>query len=357
VADRDLAPRFAVHGAVVSGRTDVATHDPGVESARERAEALRPGVPGAERAAAGPAGHRILVGTAGWTDRTLTASGVFYPPRTTTAEARLRYYASRFPMVEVDSTYYALPARRMAEYWVERTPSDFVFDVKAFALMTGHPAETKRLPPAVRDLLPPALAAKTRLYPKDFPREALDAIWTEFRDALAPLHEAGKLGAVLLQYPRWFLPNSGTKDAILEARDRLNGLPCAIEFRNRRWFTPHTADRTLRFLEDHDLPLVVVDEPQGLESSVPPVVAATASSLAVVRLHGRRDDLWEKPGVSTTERYRYLYDQRELAEWVPRVTDLARKATATHVVFNNCYANYGTTNASEMRDLLAAPDD
>jgi uncharacterized protein YecE (DUF72 family) len=331
-------------------------HDPGVEAARARAEADRSDDRGVERAAPPPQGHRILVGTAGWTDRTLTARGVFYPPGATSAEARLRYYASRFPMVEVDATYYALPARQMAEYWVQRTPPDFVFDVKAFALMTGHPADTKRLPPAVRDVLPPALAAKARLYPKDIPREALDAVWTEFRDALAPLHEAGKLGAVLLQYPRWFLPNSPTKDAILEARDRLGGLPCAVEFRNRRWFTAHTADRTLRFLEDHALPLVVVDEPQGLESSVPPIVAATASSLAIVRLHGRRDDLWEKPGVSTTERYRYLYDRRELAEWVPRVADLARKATATHVVFNNCYANYGTTNASEMRDLLAVPD-
>jgi uncharacterized protein YecE (DUF72 family) len=96
-----------------------------------------------------------------------------------------------------------------------------------------------------------------------------------------------------------------------------------------------------------------VDEPQGLDSSVPPIADVTSSALAVVRLHGRRGDLWERPGVSTTERYRYLYDADELTEWVPRIRSVAGKATATHVVFNNCYANYGTTNALEMQALLA----
>jgi uncharacterized protein YecE (DUF72 family) len=217
-------------------------------------------------------------------------------------------------MVEVDATYYALPAPQMAQYWIERTPPEFVFDIKAFALMTGHPADTKRLPSDLRAALPRATAAKARVYPKDVPSELLDEVWTTFRKAIEPLHAAGKLGAVLLQYPRWFLPNAATKDAILDARTRLGGLPCAVELRNRRWFTEHTAERTLRFLADHDLPYVVVDEPQGLASSVPPVAAVTSSALAIVRMHGRRGDLWEKPGVSTVERYRYLYDRPELVE-------------------------------------------
>lgn len=257
-------------------------------------------------------------------------------------------------MVEVDATYYALPVRQTAEAWVERTPDTFVFDIKAFALMTGHPADTARLPSDVRAALPRAVASKSRVYPKDVPREVLDTIWATFRDAIEPLHLAGKLGAVLLQYPRWFVPTTRARDEILEAQARLGGLPCAIEFRNRRWFTVHTADRTLQFLRDHALPYVVVDEPQGLESSVPAVAEVTSPALAIIRMHGRRDDLWEKPGVSTTERYRYLYDRRELVEWIPRIEGLAQKATATHVVFNNCYANYGTTNALEMMELLAA---
>lgn len=328
-------------------------YDPGVDVARTRAVAAEAAMP-----VGGPrrAEQQIRVGTASWTDRTLTARGVFYPTTATSAEARLRYYASQLSMVEIDSTYYALPAPRTSDYWVERTPAAFVFDVKAFALMTGHPAETKRLPADIRAMLPRELAAKTRVYPKDLPAEAREAIWTTFREGIEPLARAGKLGAVLLQYPRWFLPNSETKAVILEARDRLQGLTCAIEFRNHRWFTPHTTERTLQFLSDNGLPYVVVDEPQGLDSSVPPVVDATLPALAVLRMHGRRGDLWERQGVPTVERYRYLYDARELTEWVPRIRSLAGKATAVHVVFNNCYANYGTTNALEMQALLQVGD-
>jgi len=338
-------------GSAGSAPTVDRTHDPGVDVARVRGEAAARG-PAARTGPVPAPGHRLLVGTAGWTDRTLTARGVFYPESATSPETRLRYYASRFSMVEVDATYYALPVPRMAESWVERTPPDFIFDVKAFAMMTGHPVETSRLPADLRDALPAALRARGRVYPKDLPHEVRDAVWATFHDAIEPLHRARKLGAVLLQYPRWFVPGSAAREAILAARAHLGEFPCAVEFRNRRWFTAHTTERTLQFLSDHDVPCVIVDGPQGLESSVPALPAVTSPSLAVVRLHGRRDDLWERPGVSTAERYRYLYDEHELTEWVPRIRALTEKATATHVVFNNCYANYGTTNALEMQALL-----
>ena len=332
------------------------THDPGTTVARERAEVAESGftgVPGGSPIAV-RGGGRVVVGTAGWTDRTLTARGVFYPDRVTSPETRLRYYASRFAMVEADSPYYALPVPATTALWAERTPAAFLIDVKAYALMTGHPAEVKRLPTGLRQALPRALATQTRVYPKDLPPEIVDEVWATFRGALEPLRDAGKLGLVLLQYPRWFLPNAETKDQIVEAQHRLNGIRCAVEFRNRRWMSEHTADRTLNFLQDHDLPYVTVDEPQGLQSSVPPVAAVTSPTLAVVRLHGRRGDLWEKSGVSTTEKYRYLYDRAELEEWVTRVIELARRTAETHVVFNNCYANYGTTNATEFAELISA---
>jgi hypothetical protein len=111
-------------------------------------------------------------------------------------------------------------------------------------------------------------------------------------------------------------------------------------------------ERTLALLEEHDLPFVMVDEPQGFESSVPPLVAAPSPRLAVVRFHGRRAATWEKPNVSVTEKFRYLYGRDELAEWVPKVLEAAAHAKETHVVFNNCYGNYGTTNALEMTELL-----
>ena len=328
-----------------------ATHDPGVDDARRRAESTGVARADAVRVARGA---RVRVGTAGWTDPTLTARGVFYPEGTSSPEARLRYYASRFAVVEVDAPFYALPTAGMAATWVARTPDDFVFDVKAHALMTGHPTETRRLPEVVRAALPADLAAKSRLYPKDLPAEILDAIWGGFVDAMAPLAGANKLGAILLQYPRWFTPTARAREELLRAKQRLEGLPFSVEFRNRRWLAPGVAERVFRFLEDERIPFVMVDEPQGLQSSVPPVVAVTSPELAIVRFHGRRGDQWERRGATVAEKYRYLYDGDELEAWVPKVNEIARQTKNVHLVFNNCYGNYGTTNALEMGALLGA---
>ena len=324
-------------------------HDPGPEAARARAEAVETA---AVEPIVLPEGGTIRIGTASWTDPTMIAPGVFYPPDADTAEERLQFYASRFPVVEVDATYYALPSPRTSGLWVERTPPDFVFDIKAFGLLTGQPTETRRLPKALRAELPAELAEKPRIYAKDLPRELLDAAWQLFREGLEPLVESGQLGAVFLQYPRWFYTSSENREAILAARERLDDLPIAVEFRNASWFNERNVERTLRFLEDHRIPLVVVDEPQGFRSSVPPVVATTSPDLAVVRFHGHRAATWEKPGVPPVEKFRYLYTPDELGEWVPRLRQIARQARETHVLMNNCYANYGSTNARELADLL-----
>jgi uncharacterized protein YecE (DUF72 family) len=353
-----MAPRARAAAAPAEHRTadDLdATHDPGPDVARGRLEAAAID-DAATEPLAGPTGHRIRVGTASWTDPTMTASGVFYPTDADTAEERLAYYASRFPVVEVDATYYALPSRRLSELWVERTPPDFVFDIKAHALLTGQPTETKRLPKAIRDALPRTLADKARLYAKDLPGELLAEVWHQFADGLAPLAEHGQLGAVFLQYPKWFFTSSENRDAIREAKAALDpyGLKVAVEFRNGTWFNEKNAERTLRFLTDEGIPLVMVDGPQGFKSSIPPVVAATAPELAVVRFHGRRTATWEDmKGRATVERFRYLYDEDELREWVPRVLEASGGAEDTHVLMNNCYANYGSTNARELAALLA----
>lgn len=280
--------------------------------------------------------------------------GVFYPAGITSAEDRLRYYASRFSLVEVDSTYYALPARQMAELWVERTPNDFVFDVKAHALMTDHPTETKRLPKDLRELLPADEAKKTRIYAKDLPPEVLDEVWRHFRDALEPLHSSGKLGVVLFQFPRWFVPSRANADALLAARERLDGLPIAVEFRHRSWLTGRMAKRTPEFLADNDIPMVIVDAPSGMTSSLPATPMVTSKQLAIVRLHGRRRETWEERNEIVSERYRYLYDEGELAEWVDPVLEVSAQTRETHVVFNNCYGNYAPTNAIEFSSLLSA---
>lgn len=328
---------------------DDAAHDPGIESARARAIAADDA--GAQPIALTAAGT-IRVGTSSWTDPTMTAPGVFYPADARSAEDRLAYYAAQFPLVEVDATYYALPSTRVAELWRERTPPDFTFDVKAHALMTGQPSEVKRLPKALRDALPAELAAKARVYARDVPAELRDEIWRIFREGLEPLRGSGQLGAVFLQYPRWVFPSTENRDAILEGRDRLSPLPCAVEFRHNSWLNDKNAERTLRFLADHAIPIVMVDEPQGFRSSLPPVAAVTSPDLAIVRFHGRRTETWEARGIPTVERFRYLYGRDELAEWVPRVQHAAREARDVHVLMNNCYANYGATNAREIAALL-----
>jgi uncharacterized protein YecE (DUF72 family) len=325
-----------------------ADHDPGADASAQRGEAQAE----APRHPLKLGEGSVRIGTASWTDPTMIAPGVFYPPDATDAEGRLRFYADQFPIVEVDATYYALPTRQMGELWLERTPPDFTFDIKAHALMTGQPSEVKRLPKEIRQEFPIELLDRKRIYGKDLPGELYDAIWDIFVDALTPLSSSGKLGAVFLQYPRWFYPSNESRDAIVEARRRLGDVPMAVEFRSGTWFNEKNADRTLRFLEKYQIPFVMVDEPQT-KTALPPIYAVTSPDLAVVRFHGRRKETWEAKNIPVVERFRYLYDTDELGEWVPRVRQAADAARNVHVLMNNCYANYGTTNARELAALLA----
>ncbi len=327
------------------------SHDPGPDVAGARAAQVL-------NAAAEPielpgGGATVRIGTASWTDPTMTAGTVFYPRGADSAEERLNYYATQFPLVEIDATYYALPTTRVSELWRERTPPDFVFDVKAHALMTGQPTETKRLPKAIRDELSADLAAKPRIYARDLPPELLGEVWRMFLEGLEPLRAAGQLGSVLLQYPRWFFPISESRDEILAARERLAGNAFAVELRNGSWFNAKNLDRTMRYLTDNKLPFVMVDEPQGFKSSVPAMVAVTSPDLALMRFHGRNMDNWEKKGITPAERFRYLYDREELAGWAPRLAEAGKQTRDLHVLMNNCYANYGSTNARELAALLA----
>ena len=325
-------------------------HDPGFDAARQLLNAA------ATAAASKPIridkGGDVRVGTASWTDPTMVARGVFYPDGASSAEERLRYYATQFAVVEVDATYYALPRKEQSTLWAERTPGDFMFDVKAHALMTGQPSEVKRLPKALREALPEKLKDKARIYGKDLPPELQDQLWTMFLEGVQPLREASKLGAVFLQFPRWVFPSNETRAVILDAKQRLGEILLTVEFRHGSWFNEKNAERTLRFLTENQVPYVIVDEPQGFKSSVPPVAAVTSPELAVFRFHGRRADTWEKPNIPPNERFRYLYDEDELADWAPRIAEAGRAAKEVHALMNNCSGNYGTTNAIQLAELL-----
>ena len=294
---------------------------------------------------------RILVGSCSWTDPTLIASGRFYPAGVTGAEARLRYYAEQFPIVEVDSTYYAPPSERNSELWAARTPDGFVFNVKAFALLTGHPARVERLPAWLREALPAEARAKKNAYRKDVGEDAVEKLWELHRRALAPLAEAGKLGAVLFQFPPWFVASAANADYLRELPQRLPGWALAVEFRGGGWMDRQAAAGTLRLLEDRGLAYVSVDEPQGFRSSTPAIVAATAP-LAIVRLHGRNASTWDAKTKAASDRFKYLYADEELQEWAPHIRQLARQTRAVHVLFNNNYEDWGMRNARRMAQLL-----
>jgi len=295
---------------------------------------------------------RILVGTCSWADKTLVDSG-WYPATAKTPEDRLRFYAEQFPIVEVDATYYGLPSERNAALWVDRTPDDFVFDIKSYALFTHHPAALRSLPKDLREALPSARQEKRNLYYRDAPPGVRDELWARFNSALLPLDSAGKLGTVLFQFPPWFLPGRDSSDYILEAKERLGQYTIAVEFRNNLWLSERNQERTLKLLADNAIPYVCVDEPQGFRSSVPPVVAATAP-VALVRMHGRNHETWEKKGIGAAERFDYLYSEEELEEWLPRVRQLAEGAREVHVLMNNCHNDFAVRNARQLADRLGA---
>ena len=293
----------------------------------------------------------VSCGTCSWTDRTLIKAGTFYPPTARTAADRLAYYASQFPIVEVDSTYYAMPSERNAQLWVARTPPGFLFNIKAFGLFTHHPVEVKRLPAAVRERLPAAVAEKTRIYLRDVPEETRTLVWEMQSQALAPLIAAGKLGCMLFQFPRWFTARRDRIEYLKRLRNR-SDWPMAVEFRGGGWMTDDHRARTLSLLEMLGFAYVVVDEPQGFRSSTPAVVAST-SPLAVVRFHGQNAETYEKPNIGVAERFRYLYTEEELKGWVAPIHALARRADRVHVLMNNCYGDYGVRNARQLAELLA----
>ncbi|MBQ1039302.1 DUF72 domain-containing protein [Micromonospora sp. C81] len=285
----------------------------------------------------------ILVGTASWTDRTLLDSG-WYPQTADTPEKRLAYYARQFPLVEVDATYYSPPAEATAKLWAERTPAGFTFNIKAFSLLTGHPTRVSAL---YKDLRPET--DKKNVYPDDLPAQSYEEVWTRFLSALDPLVEAGKLGALLFQFPPWFTIKRANKQYLLEVAKRCAPLRPVYEFRHASWFDGDNADETLAFLREHKLPYVCVDMPQGHRSSLPPILAATAD-LAVVRFHGHSDK-WTSKDIH--EKFGYHYSKRELADWAPKLRELADEAGQTHVLMNNCYRSFAQENAETLTALLA----
>ncbi|WP_221357466.1 DUF72 domain-containing protein [Streptomyces beigongshangae] len=284
-------------------------------------------------------GH-TFVGTCSWTDPKLVASG-WYPSGSRDAEGRLRYYAERFPVVEVDSTYYGLPSERNGILWAERTPDGFRFDVKAFSLFTGHPTRAAALPADLRPLHARA--------PGD--PALLDELWRRYTTALEPLRRTGRLGTLLFQFPPWFRPGDRAGAVLRGWARRAAGWPVAVEFRHPDWWLPQTCEASAGLLAELGMSTVSVDMAQSVADAVPPVDVVTTPRLAVVRFHGRSAS-WGTG--SKEDRFRHTYTAEELAQWLPRLRSMAERSEELHVLFNNCCADAAVRAAETMSDLLPA---
>lgn len=292
----------------------------------------------------------ILIGSASWTDKTLIECGRFYPRDCTTAEARLRHYASQFPMVEVDSSYYGLPAPQNAQLWAERTPPGFVFNVKAFRLFTGHQTSPAVLPKDIQQALgphPPKV-----LYYRDTPAEIRDELWRRFLEALAPLKAAGKLGAVHFQFAPWLIRNREGMAHVRHCTEQMPGHLLSVEFRNAIWFDADRLEKTIAFERELGVVHTIVDGPQGFTNSVPCVWDVTQPKLALLRLHGRNKETWNIKAAASSSRFDYWYSPEELDAMIPEIRHVASLADSVQIVFNTNYEDQGQVNARLMRQLL-----
>jgi uncharacterized protein YecE (DUF72 family) len=295
------------------------------------------------------------IGLAAWTDKSMLEEGEFYPRKSMTAEERLWWYARFFDTVEVNSTFYALPSERNALLWAQRTPERFIFNVKAHALFTGHHVDARSLPESLEAMLPGTAKrnARGQIENRAFGKEARELAFSEFRTALLPLAEAGKLGYILFQLAPWVRFDDKTIRYLETLPKYLPGMELAIEFRHRSWFGDHT-DETLAILAKHGLAYVSIDGPKS-RLSIPAVVALT-SPTAVFRLHGRNFEgyLKQVKGEAPTvaEKYGYLYNERELEEIARKAGSLNGKADRVYLQLNNNNRDWPAVNAIQLKEML-----
>jgi uncharacterized protein YecE (DUF72 family) len=257
-------------------------------------------------------------------------------------------------LVEADAPYYAIPASAVASLWVDRTPSAFTFNVKAPALLTGHRTGPARLPNAVRQLLSLSAMRLASVCATDLTPDATAAVNDAFGAFIEPLRAAGRLGTVLFQYPRWFVPGTRAKATLDGIRRDFPTMPVAVELRNAAWGEPSSFREVTSQLRALRISYVAVDAPRGIPSAMLPIDAVTDPRVAILRLHGRNATAWNARHRTAATRFDYRYDDAQLADEVaPRARRLADEAAEVHVIFNNCHWDDGVRNAANFAALVA----
>ncbi|MGN8647021.1 DUF72 domain-containing protein [Gracilibacillus sp. HCP3S3_G5_1] len=263
----------------------------------------------------------VLIGLTGWGD---------HPTLYTNAKDRqhkLSAYSGHFPVVEIDSSFYAIQPTENYQKWVNETPDTFSFVIKAYQSLTGHDRKTLTN------------------------REAQELVHT-FIESIQPVMRANKLNTVLFQFPPWFDLKQRNINKIKKIKQWMGDIPIAIEFRNRTWFEEHQHE-TLAFLQELGVTHVICDEPQAGEGSVPTVLETT-NDRVLIRFHGRNIHGWNNHGQENWREVRFLYryNQTELQEWVNRIDILKKQAKEITILFNNNSGGDAADNAKQLIELL-----
>lgn len=265
----------------------------------------------------------ISIGLAGWGDHDLFYSMGIKP------QQKLKEYNNYFPVVEVDSSYYAIHKPELYERWIGDTSADFFFLIKAYQGLTGH----------------------TR---QNYSDEDMDTMFQSFKESIDPVIEAGKLKAVLFQYPPWFECNRNNVDVLRSTKKRMMNIPLALEFRHQSWFSPEMREKTMQFMRNEGWIHSICDEPQVFPGSVPTVLEVSHPNFTIIRFHGRNVKGWTSSGNSNWREVRYLYrySKEELLEWKQNLEYLQKETKEICVIFNNNSGGDAASNAFELMEML-----
>lgn len=284
------------------------------------------------------------MGTASWTDPGFIAD---WYPKEIPASRRLQWYALHFNLVELNSSFYAIPNERSVEKWCRETPPGFVFDVKLHKLLSRHSTDIKLLPPELRAKAK-ATREKVALTPT-----IEKAVAKRFLQEIEPFREHEKLGALLLQLSPSFRPRTHQLSELDDLFAWLEGYRVAVELRNADWVGDKHLNDTAKYFRKRRLTFVSVDAPEAEHFMIMPGTdLVTNPKLAYLRLHGRNARGYVR-GRTVAERFNYQYSDRELHQIADRVSNLAEEAKEVHVVYNNNASNYAPKAAAAFKEIVA----
>ncbi|HWO77158.1 MAG TPA: DUF72 domain-containing protein [Bacillus sp. (in: firmicutes)] len=265
----------------------------------------------------------IYIGLAGWGDH-----DDLYPGHIT-AKDKLKEYASHFPIVEVDASFYAIQKEATTRKWTQDTPDGFRFIVKAYQGLTGHNRG-------------------------ELPFSSKEDMFKQFKASLQPYVDSNKLAMVLFQFPPWFGCTKENVNYLRWCKEHMGELPAALEFRNQTWFHHSMRDKTLDFMKKEGWIHSICDEPQVGLGSVPTILTPTHPEKTLIRFHGRNISGWlKKQDTNWREvRYLYRYNQEELLQWKEYIKELQQTCQHIYVIFNNNSGGDAADNGKMMMDLM-----